>query len=267
MDESLYRGFDERAHLFFTVLMELVDHMNPDRKTLWDIFSKEVARCLPLTTRDMTRLERAFNFTYRAHRSTPIRDSGEAYIFHLIRSSLILVWAQQESGVYDLEMIIVDLLHDSVEEAKNAYHSSLERYSRLLEHSRVRMNFGWQTARDVYTLTKHKEQGETSDLYCERLTISDEWRPLAVKAGGDRTDNMWTIGAVTPERRRNKIRETELWFPSIVERLTFLVEREIAHKGLAPAENWRNFVKFITQYLWYAVAEKRQEFKKELDLQ
>jgi (p)ppGpp synthase/HD superfamily hydrolase len=260
MDESLYRGFDERAHVFFTALMERVDKVNPHRKTLWEIFSREVIRCLPLTKRDEQRLERAFNFTYRAHKNTPIRESGEAYIFHLVRSSLVIVWAQQECKVFDLEMIIVDLLHDSVEEAKSAYHSSLERYSRLLEHSRVRLNFGWRTARDVYTLTKHKESGETSDMYCERLTISEEWRPLAVKVGGDRTDNMWTIDAVSPERRANKIRETKRWFPRIIERLNFLVEREIAHGRLAPTENWRNFVKFIAGYLWYAVGKKDPTF-------
>lgn len=254
MDESLYRGFDERAHVFFTTLMGRLDRTNPDQKALMRIFMSEVARCLPLPSRDTQRLEKAFNFTYRAHKSTPVRESGEAYIFHLVRSSLVIAWGQQHCGVYDLETIVDDLLHDCVEEAGKQF------YSRLLTHSRVRLDFGWKTARDVYTLTKHKERGETNEEYNTRLATCDEWRPPAVKIGGDRTDNMWTIGGVSHERRTRKIRETEEWFPPIVDRLRFLVEREIAEKKLAPAENWRTYVTFISGYLWYAVAMKKREF-------
>lgn len=262
MDISLYRWFDDRANAFFVTLMTLVDRVNPDPKALWRIFIKEVTRCLPLTTHDVARLEKAFNFTFRAHRRTPLRESGEAYIFHLLRSSLVIAWAQQLCGVYDLNTLIDDLLHDCVEESKSEYHSSLHAFSKLLTRSRVRLNFGWQTAKDVYTLTKHKEKGETNEAYCARLAASEEWRPLVVKIGGDRTDNMWTIGSVSKDRRDAKIRETELWFPSLVARLEFLIEQEIAHKRLAPAENWRKFVAFITGYLWYAVAEKKREFNK-----
>ncbi len=254
MDESLYRGFDERAHVFFTALMQRIDPVQPNREMLRNIFVGEASRCLPIARRDATRLEKAFNFTYRAHLHTPHRDSGEAYIFHLVRSSLVIVWAQQQCHVYDLETLVDDLLHDCVEEAGQQF------YSKLLTRSRVRLDFGWKTARDVYTLTKHKEHGETNEAYDSRLATCEEWRPLAVKIGGDRTDNMWTIGGVSQERRTRKIQETVQRFPPIIERLTFLVEQEIARKRLWPPENWRTYVRFLTGYLWYAVAEKKREF-------
>jgi len=260
MDESLYRGFDDRAHLFFEAIMKRVDHRKPDRKVLSAIFCTEIERCLPLSRRDSGRLEKAFNFTYRAHLHTPLRESGEAYIFHLVRSSLVIAWAQSLCRVYDLNTLIDDLLHDCVEESKSEYHSSLHGFSKLLTRSRVSLHFGWDTAKDVYTLTKHKEHGETSEAYCARLAISEEWRPLVVKIGGDRTDNMWTIGSVTPAQREGKIKETEIWFPQMISRLEILIDQEILHKRLTPAYNWRQFLTFITEYLWYAVADKKREF-------
>jgi (p)ppGpp synthase/HD superfamily hydrolase len=254
MDVSLYRGFDNRAHKFFKQLQSEVDQKDPDKDVLRRLVLRETKRCLPLNARDEIRLGKVFNFSFDEHKSTELRDSGEAYIFHLVRAMLIMVWAQQLFKVYDLEVIVDIILHDCFEEDWATV------MSRFLIQSRVAVKFGLETASDVYSLTKHKERGETNEAYCLRVATSTAWRVVAGKII-DRTDNMWTIGAVSPERRRRKILETEQWFQFICKRLFELIDTETERGKLSPSEAWRGFAKFIVGYLWFAVDEKRCEYK------
>lgn len=254
MDESLYHGFDERAHKFFKQLEQRVGRKDPHQHILRKQFLREIKRNLPLSPRDEIRLAKVFDFSFVSHRDTKPRDSGEAYIFHLVRASLVMTWVQSHCGVYDLEVIVNVLLHDCFEEDWETV------MSRFLIRSRVAVRFGLNTASDVYALTKHKERGETNEAYCVRLAACLVWRVLAGKLV-DRIDNMWTIGGVSPERRTKKILETEQWFLFICKRLIDLVDTEVDTGKLTPPLAWKAFAKFLVGYLWYAVDAKRIEFK------
>ncbi len=253
MDESLYRGFDERAHKFFTHLTRVVDTKHPSRVILRRHFMREVRRRLPLSTRDEIRLAKVFDFSFTEHDATKPRDSGEAYIFHLVRASLVMVWMQDLFKVYDLEVIVDVLLHDCFEED---WETAM---SRLLIRSRVAVRFGLETASDVYALTKHKERGETNEEYCGRLGTTTKWRVIASKLV-DRIDNMWTIDAVSEDRRFRKILETEMWFQFICQKLRGLIEDETRRKRLKPYDRWQKFGEFLITYLWYAVDTKRRKY-------
>lgn len=217
MDESLYRGFDERAQIFFTSLMTGIDPTSPPRALLKKRFIDEVKRVLTLSRDDTDRLRESFNLAFWAYRKTAPRSSGEAYVFHVVRGALVIAWVLSKHQLTDLALIHSFLLHDSYEETEDTW------YSQLLVRSAVRFGPGSDIATDVYFLTK--EDNESDESYFLRLLSCRRWRVLMVKFV-DRIDNLWTIDAVSPDRRTRKIRETEVWFPQLAHELTSLITQE-----------------------------------------
>lgn len=249
MDESLYRGFDERAHAFFAQLRASTNRESPDRMVLKSQFIRETRRALPtLSSSNLNELRHSFNIAFFAYRKVKRRD-GEAYIFHVLRGTLVLVWAFSRFSVFDLSCCHVLFQHDSYEETEDNW------YSQVIIRSIVHLVLGRRVAVDVTHLTQ--EEAEADEAYAIRLLEEAGWRALLVKIV-ERTDNIWTLDEDDSERSKRKLHDTVTWFGKIAERLNELMTEEFEAGRLG--EEWLKIASFLTGYLWYAVAEKKREF-------
>lgn len=238
---------DER---YFTRLMGYTDPRAPSVDVLWNILQRELKHLTKLPD-DIKRCEDAFRFSFEGHARAPLRDSGEAYFFHVFRAAIREIRAQQRLGVYDLEVIIIILLHDCVEDAAKAG------FDPNLQREEIEKRFGLETSYDVLCLTKKPKEEETNDQYCNRLLRCDTWRPLVAKQR-DREDNMRTIGGVPHTRRVKKILETQKNFPAFQERLETLIEREIGKGHLDAA--WRYVPQAIYSSLFAIVRLQKRKY-------
>jgi (p)ppGpp synthase/HD superfamily hydrolase len=248
MDESLYRGFDERARVFFEDLQTNVGRISPNRAVLKKRFTDEGRSVLHLGKRDVNELKKSFNVAFWAYRKVMRRD-GEAYVFHPLRGALVMTWAQSMFGISDVTLIHIALLHDSYEETDTAW------VSQAAIRSIVYLGQGSVVAQCVLHLTR--TESESGEGYLFRLSTSKDWRALLAKVV-DRIDNIWTLDAKDPERSWHKIRETETWFPRLEQVLKEILTEEQNAQRLNG--KWFELVTFLFGYLRYAVAEKKREF-------
>lgn len=127
------------------------------------------------------------------------------YFEHVRRVAIILM---DDMKIIDRDMIIVALLHDSLEDTEDLT-------AELLEHS-----FGDNVVGMVTRLSKIPKEG-----YHERLQNCQHWQTLAIKMC-DRLDNLRSlmVPGVTLEFQKRQIQETkEKYFP-IFDRMVALAE-------------------------------------------
>lgn len=136
-------------------------------------------------------------FGHRAQTRKELTEDGKPtrYFEHVRRVSLVLI---DEMKIIDRDMIIVCLLHDSVEDTDDLTPE-------LLEHC-----FGNEVISMIKLLSKTPKEG-----YLERLGNCHNWKVLAIKAC-DRLDNLRSlmIPGTTLEFQKRQIQETkEKYFP------------------------------------------------------
>ena len=246
--DNLYDRFDERARHFFAQLETGIDRTNPNKKELKRRFIAEVRRVLNLTSLDINELRQSFRIAHFAYRKI-LRRNGEAYIFHVIRSTLVLVWVCGEHRVFDIGCCHVLLQHDSYEETEDTW------YAQTLIRSIVHLRLGNEVAQDVLHLTQ--TNGETDEEYLIGILTKAGWRALIAKIV-ERTDNVWTLDKNDPARSKRKLQDTARDFPKVFDRLIHLVQIEVGAGRLG--KSWINVVQLLSGYLWYAVASKKHEF-------
>ena len=251
MGESLYHGFDHRAHVFFEQLKQMVGRESPDKRLLRKLFVGEVRRALKLESREVNDLRASFNAAFRAHYKDT-RRNGEAYILHVVRAAVIGAWIMELFGVKDVKSLYITLLHDSDEETRS------KRYLQLFIRVLVRLGLGNSVATSVRHLTQNED--EDDDVYLLRLITEANWYDLFVKLI-ERGDNIWTLVETEPEKSKRKILDTEVSFPTVARRLEELVGVEVEEGRLS--QDWLKVVTFTVGYLWYAVAKKKREFNAE----
>jgi (p)ppGpp synthase/HD superfamily hydrolase len=246
MDESLYRGFDERAQSFFNALEGIIDITSPERPTLRKHLTDEVHRVLHLGKKDENELRKGFNIAFYAYRGIQ-RRSGEAYVFHVVRGVLIMTWALERHGVRDLGLLLTLFLHDAYEETDKQW------YQQLLIRSLVNIRSGIRVGTGVHHLTR--KEGESDEEYFLRLLACGDWRVILAKFV-DRIDNLRTMGKESARRRNRKIEETEKWFHKLQGVLVDLLQKEFEAGRLE--EEWLKVARFLIGYLWYTVAELKR---------
>ncbi len=109
------------------------------------------------------------------------------YFEHLRATALVLV---DELDIFDHELIIACLMHDSIEDTTDINAPMLERL------------FGGNVARMVKLLTKDPKEG-----YYNRLYRYADANTITVKAC-DRISNMRTLSGCSPEFQQKQIEET-----------------------------------------------------------
>lgn len=109
------------------------------------------------------------------------------YFEHLRATALVLI---DELDVFDHELIITCLMHDSIEDTTDINAPMLEKL------------FGGNVARMVKMLTKGPKEG-----YYDRLHRYADANTLVVKTC-DRISNLRTLGGCSPEFQQKQIKET-----------------------------------------------------------
>lgn len=139
------------------------------------------------------------------------------YFEHVRRVAIILI---DEARIYDPDLIITALLHDTLEDTEAIDGAIIEQF------------FGTRVARLVRLLTKDPKEG-----YVERLKSSPD--ALLVKAC-DRLDNLRSLEGADPAFQRKQCKETrEVYLPLFIWDDTFKDRRlcgiraqlvELAHR-------------------------------------
>ncbi len=178
-------------------------HMTPDE--LWDELVVRVRRYHP--SDDISLIEKAYLTARNAHEGQ-VRKSGEPYIIHPLCVAIILADLE-----LDKESIIAGLLHDVVEDT-------------VLTIEEMQEQFGSEVAvivDGVTKLTKLNYSADKLDKQAENLrkmflAMARDIRVILVKLA-DRLHNMRTLEYMTPEKQREKARETLDIYSPIAQRL------------------------------------------------
>jgi len=155
---------------------------------------------------DISKVERAFECAKNAH-DGQFRISGEPYIIHPLHVALILAELEM-----DVQSIIAALLHDVVEDTS----VSLEE---------LEAEFGKDIILLVDGVTKlgkisytSKEEQQIENLRKMFLAMAKDIRVILIKLA-DRLHNMRTLKSMTPEKQREKARETMEVYAPLAHRL------------------------------------------------
>jgi len=178
-------------------------------------------------TQDTTLLEKAYHFAEQAH-STQKRESGEPYFTHCQHVANILM-----DFNLDEDTICAGLLHDTVEDT-----------SYTLED--IRREFNKQIAHMVQGVTKISDlkfsstDEETVENWRKMLiAVAEDVRVILIKLA-DRTHNMRTLSALSPEKQKFKAYETISLYAPLAQRLGMFTIKtdleDLSFKYLHPVE-------------------------------
>ena len=158
------------------------------------------------STMDFDRLHEAFVFAYDSHDGQK-RKSGEPYIIHPLAVAQIV--AELE---LDPDSILAALLHDVIEDTPATY----EEISRRFGESVALLVEGVTKLTRMQYVTKEEEQME--NLRKMLMAMSRDIRVILIKIC-DRLHNMRTMEYQSPQKQREKSRETMEIYAPIAHRL------------------------------------------------
>ena len=179
------------------------DYENPDR--LYDMLIARIRKYHPST--DVSMINKAYELAKKAHGSQ-VRKSGEPYIIHPLWVAIILADLEM-----DKETIIAAMLHDVVEDTE-------------ITEEEISKMFGGEVALLVDGVTKlgrlsyssDKLEVQAENLRKMFLAMAKDIRVIIIKLA-DRLHNMRTLQFMTPEKQKEKARETMDIYAPIAQRL------------------------------------------------
>ncbi|SHH14060.1 RelA/SpoT family protein [Tepidibacter thalassicus] len=155
---------------------------------------------------DLDLIIRAYNFAESAHEGQ-YRKSGEKYFIHPVEVANIL--ADLELDIYT---IAAGLMHDVIEDTKYTYEDIVDK-------------FGKEIADLVEGVTKlgkieykSKEETQAENLRKMFMAMAKDIRVILIKLA-DRLHNMRTLKFMTPEKAKEKAKETVEIYAPIAHRL------------------------------------------------
>lgn len=165
-----------------------------------------------ISPQDQVEIMYAYDVAKTAHRIQK-RDQGGRYFEHPRHVALILI---DECQVFDRDLIIAALLHDTAEDTTvwgNGRGESNSVWTTRVRE-RVSRQFGERVGNVVVDLTKPKIDGEeiknstqVDKVYHDRLSTTSIDSVLVKMC--DRLHNLRTLGAVPKDKQARQIKETE----------------------------------------------------------
>ncbi len=179
------------------------DFESPER--LYVVLIRSVRRYHP--SADISLIEKAYQIASEAHEGQA-RKSGEAYIIHPLCVAIIL--AELE---LDKETIVAGILHDVLEDTVMTEDELTELFGKEIT---VLVDGVTKLGQLSYDADKVEVQAE--NLRKMFLAMAKDIRVILIKLA-DRLHNMRTLKYMTPEKQREKARETMDIYAPIAQRL------------------------------------------------
>ena len=179
------------------------DYEDPNQ--LYDMLIARIRKYHPST--DVSMIEKAYQLAVKAH-GDQRRKSGEPYIIHPLWVAIILADLEM-----DKETIAAGMLHDVVEDTE-------------FTEEDIRKEFGGEVALLVDGVTKlgrlsyssDKLEVQAENLRKMFLAMAKDIRVIIIKLA-DRLHNMRTLQFMTPEKQKEKAKETMDIYAPIAQRL------------------------------------------------
>ena len=156
---------------------------------------------------DISLIEKAYRIADEAHRGQ-VRKSGEAYIIHPLCVAIILAELEM-----DKETIVAGLLHDVVEDTVMTEKEIAEEFS-----EEVALLVDGVTKLGQLSYDADKVEVQAENLRKMFLAMAKDIRVIIIKLA-DRLHNMRTLKYMTPEKQKEKARETMDIYAPIAQRL------------------------------------------------
>jgi len=199
---------------------------------------------------DLRIIDKAYNFAKKSHGDQK-RKSGEPYIIHPIHTALILADLE-----LDKESIMAGLLHDVMEDTAATREIMIKEFG---EEVTDLVDGVTKLTKLDYDVDKVEEQAE--NLRKMFLAMAKDIRVILIKLA-DRLHNMRTLMYMTPEKQKEKSKETMDIYAPIADRLGISKIKieldDLALRYLEP-EKYKELVDGVHERL-----EHREEFMSNL---
>lgn len=199
---------------------------------------------------DLRMIDKAYNFAKKSHGDQK-RKSGEPYIIHPLHTALILADLE-----LDKESIMAGLLHDVMEDTAATREIMIKEFG---EEVTDLVDGVTKLTKLDYDVDKVEEQAE--NLRKMFLAMAKDIRVILIKLA-DRLHNMRTLMYMTPEKQKEKSKETMDIYAPIAHRLGISKIKieldDLALRYLEP-EKYKELVDGVHERL-----EHREEFMSNL---
>ena len=223
------------------------EHATPEE--LYSRLIDKIKRYHP-SAGDLSAIDKAYNFAKKSHGDQK-RKSGEPYIIHPIHTALILADLE-----LDKESIMAGLLHDVMEDTKVTREQMISEFG---EEVTDLVDGVTKLTKLDYDADKVEKQAE--NLRKMFLSMAKDIRVILIKLA-DRLHNMRTLQYMTPEKQKEKSKETMEIYAPIADRLGISKIKieldDLALRYLEP-EKYKDLVDGVHLRL-----EHREEFMSQL---
>ena len=223
------------------------EHATPEE--LYSRLIDKIKRYHP-SAGDLSAIDKAYNFAKKSHGDQK-RKSGEPYIIHPIHTALILADLE-----LDKESIMAGLLHDVMEDTKVTREQMISEFG---EEVTDLVDGVTKLTKLDYDADKVEKQAE--NLRKMFLAMAKDIRVILIKLA-DRLHNMRTLQYMTPEKKKEKSKETMEIYAPIADRLGISKIKieldDLALRYLEP-EKYKDLVDGVHLRL-----EHREEFMSQL---
>ena len=223
------------------------EHATPEE--LYSRLIDKIKRYHP-SAGDLSAIDKAYNFAKKSH-GEQRRESGEPYIIHPIHTALIRADLE-----LDKESIMAGLLHDVMEDTKVTREQMISEFG---EEVTDLVDGVTKLTKLDYDADKVEKQAE--NLRKMFLAMAKDIRVILIKLA-DRLHNMRTLQYMTPEKQKEKSKETMEIYAPIADRLGISKIKieldDLALRYLEP-EKYKDLVDGVHLRL-----EHREEFMSQL---
>ena len=223
------------------------EHTTPEK--LYERLVEKIKKYHP-SAGDLKIIEKAYNMAREAHKEQK-RKSGEPYIIHPLCTAIILADLE-----LDKESIVAGLLHDVMEDTSVTKEQITKEFS---EEVADLVDGVTKITKLDYDVDKVEEQAE--NLRKMFLAMAKDIRVILIKLA-DRLHNMRTLQYMTPEKQKEKSKETMEIYAPIADRLGISKIKieldDLALRYLEP-EKYKDLVDGVHLRL-----EHREEFMSQL---